>query len=177
MGYDLPALFGSIIAENKKNKKNKAQHICITGDGSIMMNLQELQTLSSIKENFIIFILNNDGYHSIRQTQKNFFNTEIGCGPKSGLTFPDFKKISNAFNFNYFSIKKNQDLLKLDKLLNLKKKIICEVFIDKSQFFEPRVVSYKNSLGKLFSPPLEDMSPRLSTRELEENMIIPIIKG
>lgn len=176
MGYDLPALFGSIIAQRKIAEKNKFKHICITGDGSIMMNLQELQTLSSIKENFIVFILNNDGYHSIRQTQKNFFNTEVGCGPKSGLTFPNFKKISNAFNLNYFSIKKNQDLFKLNEILSLRKKIICEVFIDKSQFFEPRVVSYKNNSGKLFSPPLEDMTPRLDIKTLKENMLIPLIK-
>lgn len=173
MGYDLPALLGSLISE--RYAKNKTKHICITGDGSIMMNLQELQTLSKLKENFIIFILNNDGYHSIRQTQKNFFKTEIGCGPNSGLSFPSFKKISNAFNLNYSIIKENNDLKKIDNIIKLNKKIICEVLIDKSQFFEPRIVSYRNNKGKLFSPPLEDMTPRLSKKKLLENMLIPII--
>ena len=93
MGYDLPALFGAIVSNNEKQR----QFYCITGDGSIMMNIQELQTLSAINKNFTIFILNNDGYHSIRQTQKNFFNTEIGCGPSSGLTFPRFELVAKTF--------------------------------------------------------------------------------
>lgn len=173
MGYDLPALYGSIIAQSKSKSK---KHICITGDGSIMMNLQELQTLSDLKDNFVIFILNNSGYHSIRQTQKNFFNTEIGCGPDSGLSFPDFKKISKAFGYKYFKIQSNKDIQKTQSILKLKSKIICEIFIDKNQFFEPRIVSYKDQKGKLFSPPLEDMSPLLPREELKKNMIIDILK-
>lgn len=173
MGYDLPALFGSIVSYSNKKKR---KHICITGDGSIMMNLQELQTLTNLKENFLIFILNNDGYHSIRQTQRNFFKTEIGCGPISGLSFPSFKKIASAFNYKYLKICSNFDLKKLNKIFNYKSKVICEVIIDKNQFFEPRVVSYKDKYGKIFSPPLEDMTPLLSRKNLKENMIIDLVK-
>jgi acetolactate synthase-1/2/3 large subunit len=176
MGYDLPALYGSICSEKLK-KKNKRQFYCITGDGSIMMNLQELETLKNLRRNFCIFLLNNEGYHSIRQTQKNFFKTEIGCGPGSGLSFPNFKSVSKTFGLKYMLIKKISDLKKVDKIVGDKtNQILCEVFIDKNQLFEPRIVSYKNKKGELFSPPLEDMTPRLSTEELKNNMIIDILR-
>ena len=168
MGYDLPALLGAITSNKEKNRG----FYCITGDGSIMMNLQELETLKSLKENFTIFILNNDGYHSIRQTQKNFFDTEIGCGPKSNLSFPNFSSIAKGFGYKYYKIKGILDLKILDEIITNKEKNICEVFIDKNQLFEPRLVSYKDSKGNLISPPLHDMTPRLSKKELENSMYI-----
>ena len=88
MGYDLSGAIGACIASNKRRV------ICIAGDGSIMLNIQELQTIIGYSLPIIIFVLNNSGYHSIRQTQMNHFskNPEVGVGPKSGLTFPNFKK-------------------------------------------------------------------------------------
>ena len=168
MGYDLPAIIGAFFSNNKKDL------ICITGDGSVMMNLQELQTISGYKIPAKIFILNNEGYHSIRQTQHNYFNgREIGCGKSSGLTFPSFKKIANAFNFKYFRIKNIKDCKqKMKSILNYKKGLICEVNIDKNQLFEPRIVSYKDSKGRLKTPPLEEMSPILSKKIFNETMII-----
>ncbi len=168
MGYDLPAIVGAYFSNKKKDL------ICITGDGSIMMNLQELQTISGNKIPAKIFILNNEGYHSIRQTQHNYFNgREIGCGKSSGLTFPSFKKIANAFNFKYFRIKNIKDCKqKMKSILNYKKALICEVNIDKNQLFEPRIVSYKDSKGKLKTPPLEEMTPLLSNKTFNEIMII-----
>ena len=168
MGYDLPAIIGAFFSNNKNDL------ICITGDGSIMMNLQELQTISGYKIPAKIFILNNEGYHSIRQTQHNYFNgREIGCGKNSGLTFPSFKKIANAFNFKYFRIRNILDCKrKIKSILNYKKALICEVNIDKKQLFEPRIVSYKDSEGKLKTPPLEEMSPILSKKTFNETMII-----
>ena len=168
MGYDLPAIIGAYFADNKKDL------ICITGDGSLMMNLQELQTISGYKIPVKIFILNNEGYHSIRQTQHNYFQgREIGCGKSSGLTFPSFKNIANAFNFKYFQIKniKNCDI-NINKIMNYKKPLICEVNIDKNQLFEPRIVSYKDKNGRLKTPPLEEMSPRLDKKIFNETMII-----
>lgn len=166
MGYDLPALLGAITSNKNRNRK----FYCITGDGSIMMNLQELETLKSLKDNFTIFILNNDGYHSIRQTQKNFFDTEIGCGPKSDLSFPNFSSIAKAFGYKYSKIQSIMELKKLDEIVKNKEKNICEIFIDKRQLFEPRLVSYKDSKGNLISPPLHDMTPRLSKKDLENSM-------
>ena len=168
MGYDLPAIIGAYFADNKKDL------ICITGDGSLMMNLQELQTISGYKIPVKIFILNNEGYHSIRQTQHNYFQgREIGCGKSSGLTFPSFKNIANAFNFKYFQIKniKNCDI-NINKIMKYKKPLICEVNIDKNQLFEPRIVSYKDKNGRLKTPPLEEMSPRLDKKIFNETMII-----
>tara|TARA_B100000575_G_C23140168_1_gene663292 strand:- start:1602 stop:3416 length:1815 start_codon:yes stop_codon:yes gene_type:complete len=167
MGYDLPALFGAIVS----NKEKQRRFYCITGDGSIMMNIQELQTLSTLKKNFTIFVLNNDGYHSIRQTQKNFFNTEIGCGPSSGITFPRFELVAKTFNLKYYKICNINDLKKIDEIIINKKKNICEIFIDKKQMFEPRLVSYKDKEGNLVSPPLHDMTPRLSEKLIKDNMI------
>ncbi len=168
MGYDLPAIIGAYFSGNKKNL------ICITGDGSLMMNLQELQTISGYNIPAKIFVLNNEGYHSIRQTQNNYFNgREIGCGNTSGLTFPSFKKVANAFNFKYFRIKNVLDCNKnIKKIINYNKAFICEVMIDKNQLFEPRIVSYKDKNGKLKTPPLEEMSPRLSDKVINETMLI-----
>lgn len=168
MGYDLPAIIGAYFSGNKKNL------VCITGDGSIMMNLQELQTISGYNIPAKIFILNNEGYHSIRQTQHNYFNgREIGCGNSSGLTFPSFEKIAKAFNFKYFKIKNVKDCNKnIKKIINFNKAFICEVKIDKNQLFEPRIVSYKDKNGMLRTPPLEDMSPKLSDKIFNETMLI-----
>jgi len=168
MGYDLPAIIGAYFSGNKNNL------VCITGDGSIMMNLQELQTISGYNIPAKIFILNNEGYHSIRQTQHNYFNgREIGCGNSSGLTFPSFEKIAKAFNFKYFKIKNVKDCNKnIKKIINFNKAFICEVKIDKNQLFEPRIVSYKDKNGMLRTPPLEDMSPKLSDKIFNETMLI-----
>ena len=168
MGYDLPAVIGAYFSGQRKNL------VCITGDGSIMMNLQELQTISGYNIPVKIFVINNEGYHSIRQTQHNYFNgREIGCGNTSGLTFPSFKKIANAFNFKYFKIKNIKDCnTNIKKIIKYNKAFICEVRIDKNQLFEPRIVSYKDKNGRLRTPPLEEMSPRLSDKVFNETMLI-----
>jgi acetolactate synthase-1/2/3 large subunit len=172
MGYDLPAAIGAYFSSNFKNKFDDL--ICITGDGSIMMNLQELQTIHGYKIPIKIFVLNNGGYQSIRQTQKNYFeNREIGCGKESGLSFPEFKKVSKCFGFKYFSIKNlKQNKKVINDVISYNKACICEVFVDKNQSFEPRIVSYRNSKGQLISPPLEEMMPRISKKLFEKSMII-----
>jgi acetolactate synthase-1/2/3 large subunit len=169
MGYDLPAAIGAY----KGTKKNN-QLICLAGDGSIMMNLQELQTISSNKMNIKIFLINNSGYLSISQTHKNFFNgIEIGSGPESGIKFPSFQKIANAFDINYVSCKTHKELdFKILKTLTSKDATLCEVFIDKSIPFAPKITSKKNADGTITSASLEDMSPFLSEEELKSNMLI-----
>lgn len=104
MGYGLPAAIGACIANGKKDT------ICLEGDGSIMMNLQELQTVLTNKLPIKIFVINNQGYHSIRQTQNNLFkeHCKIGIGPESGdLSFPDFAKLSQAFGYTYLEAHSN----------------------------------------------------------------------
>jgi len=168
MGFDLPAAIGAYYAD-----KNKPI-ICIAGDGSVMMNLQELQTIVGTKIPAKIFILNNNGYHSIRQSQTNYFDGfEVGCGPQSGVTFPEFEKLANGFGINYTRINHKDDCAEvIKKTLRSDGAVICEVMIDMDQLFEPRLSSHKLPDGNLVSSPLEDMSPFLSREEFHAEMII-----
>ena len=168
MGFDLPAAIGAYHAD-----KNKPI-ICIAGDGSIMMNVQELQTIVGIKIPVKIFILNNNGYHSIRQSQTNYFDGfEVGCGPQSGVTFPDFEKLAVGFGINYTCINHKDDCADvIEKTLASNDAVLCEVMIDMEQLFEPRLSSRKLPDGNLVSSPLEDMAPFLAREEFEAEMII-----
>lgn len=161
MGYELPAVIGA----STSNIKRKI--ICLAGDGSIMMNIQELQTISNIKKNIIIFIINNDGYLSIKQTQKNFFNNEFGASSQSNLLFPNFRKIAHGFGIEYINLKRNYEK-QLSLLLKRKKNkpIIVEIKVSLDQEFEPRLKS-KFSKGKIYTPELDDMFPFLSKHEYE----------
>lgn len=172
MGYGLPASIGACVA----NDKNMV--ICLEGDGSIMMNLQELQTIVTNKLPIKVFVINNNGYHQIRQTQNNIFkNTLVGVGPESkDLGFPDYCKIANAFGIKYRQIKDNlnyqrtvQDCIEEDGA------VLCEVFVSIEQKFEPKSATKKLDDGSLFSPPLEDLAPFLSRAELAQNMYIPLV--
>ena len=165
MGYDLPAAIGAHVASHK-------EIINITGDGSIMMNLQELQTIVTNSLPVKIFLLNNEGYQSIRITQTNLFDSNyVGIGPDSkDLSFPSFGKIADAFGIPYYRIDSNENLDLLNDILNKDGYLICEVFIDKGQFFEPKSATRKMPDGSLYSPPLEDMAPFLPREELESNM-------
>ena len=168
MGWDLPAAIGASIA----SKKNRT--ICITGDGSIMLNLQELQTIVHHKLPIKVFVINNDGYHSIRQSQANYYNgKEIGCGPSSGISFPNFKKVFESFGIKSYQINSLKSLEKnIDEVLKLPGPTLTEVIVDKNQLFEPRLASKKLKNGQIVSPPLEDMAPFLEREEFLSNMII-----
>ena len=168
MGYELPAAIGAINAY-----KNKDRVICVAGDGSIMMNLQELQTISGNNLPVQIFILNNKGYHSIRQTQRSFFSDNIvGCGTDSGLTFPSFEKVAIAFDFPYYKIKNHNDLVNIiPKVTKLKGRFICEVHLDLDQHFSPKLTSKKLEDGSMITSPLHDMWPFLSEEELNMNIL------
>jgi len=168
MGYDLPAAIGA--AEALPNKK---RIICLAGDGSIMMNLQELQTVLGLKVPIKIFVLNNAGYHSIRQTQGNFFPDNIvGCGTDSGLSFPDFGKIAAAFDIGYQRCCKHGELDEVIKrTMALEGPVICEIMLDLAQAFAPKLSSRKLEDGRMISASLEDMSPFLDREELRSNMV------
>ena len=169
MGYDLPAAIGAYFGNEKEERI-----ICIAGDGSIMMNLQELETISGYNLPIQIFVLNNKGYHSIRQTQHNFFKDNIiGCGTESGLAFPSFEKIAHAFDLPYYSIKDHTALKsELGEILQQKSAFLCEIFLDLNQEFSPKLSSKKLEDGTMISSPLEDMYPFLSETELKSNMLI-----
>ena len=176
MGYDLPAAIGAAKA-NEDCKRYERDIILLTGDGSIMMNLQELQTISGAKMPIKMFLINNDGYHSIRQTERNFFGDQplIGIGSDSGdLSFPSFEKIAAAFELPYVVARNNDEIDEaIQKTLAAEGPILCEIFVDTDQNFEPKSGGKRLPDGSMVSPPLEELVPFLSDEELDENMIVP----
>ena len=169
MGYDLPASIGAAIA-----MKGKKRVICLAGDGSLMMNLQELQTMQGYNLPVKVFVLNNDGYVSIKQTQEAYFSDNVaGVGPKSGVTMPDFTALGNALNIPSIKITKSSQLssTSFKKMLNNDKPGIFEIVIDPSQGFSPKLTSRKLNDGTMVSPSLHDMSPFLDEDELAKNIL------
>jgi acetolactate synthase-1/2/3 large subunit len=168
MGYDLPAAIGASLAGDKRSV------ICIAGDGSIMMNLQELQTIVTQKLPISIFVLNNQGYHSIRQTQNAYFpDNEVGVGPASGVEFPNFAKLADAFGLPYRRISAHDELASsIAQVLSERRASICEVVLDLAQSFAPKLASRRLPDGTMVSSPLEDLAPFLDREELAQNLFI-----
>lgn len=173
MGYGLPAAIGTCIGGGRRTT------ICLEGDGSIMMNLQELQTIITNKLPIKIFLINNEGYHSIRITQTNLFkeHSKVGIGPESkDLSFPQFAKIAKAFGYKYLSAHNNKEMREVvDEALNTEGAIFCEMFTDTSQVWEPKSSTKRLADGTLVSPPLEDLAPFLPREELKKIMVVPLI--
>lgn len=173
MGYGLPAAIGTCIGGGRR------QTICLEGDGSIMMNLQELQTILTNKLPIKIFLINNNGYHSIRLTQNNLFkeHCKVGIGPESGdLSFPEFEKLAKAFGYPYYSAHSNAEMKQaVDTVLALDGPAFCEIFTDTKQVWEPKSSTKRLPDGTLVSPPLEDLAPFLPREELEKQMFIPLM--
>lgn len=176
MGYDLPAAIGASLAAGRR------EVLLLTGDGSIQMNLQELQTIVGQNLPIKIVIFNNDGYHSIRQSQSNFFKDRkmVGIGPESkDLTFPDMSRIAWAYRIPYYRIQTNRGMKRFlkEQYDSIDSYAIIEVMTDTVQFFEPKAGSMRLSDGKMVSAPLEDLKPYLEREELEKEMIIPLFDG
>ncbi|AKC82031.1 acetolactate synthase [Verrucomicrobia bacterium IMCC26134] len=166
MGYDLPAALGAAIA-------NPGQRIiCLAGDGSIMMNLQELQTIVGRRLPIKIFVLFNFGYHSIRQTQQNFFpDNIIGCGTDSGLSFPNWERLAHAFQLPFRRVDNHADLeAAISDSLEIDGPALCEVVLDLRQPFAPKLSSRRLDDGRMVTSPLEDMAPFLDRAELQANI-------
>lgn len=163
MGYGLPAALG--VAVCRKGERT----ICIEGDGSLMMNLQELQTVIYNNLNLKIVILNNNGYHSIRQTQKNLFQPPMyGVCSDNGVSFPDFEKLSAAFGFPYFKVDSIEGAdSQIQSALGTEGPVVIEAFLDPEQNFSPKLSARRLPDGTMVSPSLEDMSPFLSQEEMK----------
>mgnify|MGYP001623949462 FL=1 len=170
MGYGLPAAIGLCISGGRRDT------VCLEGDGSIMMNLQELQTILTNRLPIKLFLINNQGYHSIRQTQNNLFreHTKVGIGPESGdLSFPDYSRIAEAFGFPYFCAHSNGQMMEaVRRTLKEPGPVFCEIFTDTKQVWEPKSATKRLPDGRLVSPPLEDLAPFLDREELLENLYI-----
>lgn len=175
MGYDLPAAIGACVAEGGRDL------VCLSGDGSIQMNLQELQTIRTNRLPVKIFVINNNGYHSIRQTQTNFFGEPyVGIGPQShDLEFPDMEKIAYAYGYPYFRCDSNAGLSEtIRRALDEEGAVICEIVVSTDQNFEPKSATKRLEDGTLVSPPLEDLAPFLDRETFRKEMIIdPIPEG
>ena len=173
MGYGLPAAIGTCIGGGRRTT------VCLEGDGSIMMNLQELQTIITNKLPIKIFLINNNGYHSIRITQTNLFNKNfVGIGEESGdLSFPEFKKIAEAFGYTYLCAHSNAEMKEVvNKAFEMDGCVFTEIFTDTKQVWEPKSSTKRLEDGTLVSPPLEDLAPFLPREELKAIMKIPLVE-
>lgn len=172
MGYTIPAAVGVSIA------KNKGEVIGITGDGSFQLNLQELQTIVHYKLPIKMFIWNNDGYLSMRNTQSRYFgNRLIGADSTSGVSFPSLEKIAFAYGIKYVKVNNSQELdEKIKEVLSSSEAVLCEVICLRDQEIIPSVSSYKKEDGTMVSRPIEDMYPFLSREEFLSEMIVAPIK-
>lgn len=166
MGFGLPASIGACIASGGRKT------ICVNGDGGFMMNIQELETVRRLNLPIKFFILNNDGYGSIRNMQNaHFKGLYVGSGRTSGVTLPDMQKVASAFEIPSCVIKNQQNIeAEVKKVLDSKGPFICEVMISPEQQTQPRVSSIKLEDGSMMSKPIEDMWPFLAQEEIENNM-------
>ena len=160
MGYDLPAAIGAALA------RPGARVVCLAGDGSVMMNIQELQTLRAQGLDVKVMVLDNGGYLSIKQTQRNFFGREFGASPDSGVTFPDFARVGAAFGLPAFELSRDDWRRQLRGVLDHAGPLVCSVPLDRIQEFEPRLKSRMVD-GVIRTPELEDMFPFLPPEEIE----------
>ena len=169
MGFTLPACIGVANAS-----ASKIDVVGITGDGSFQTNIQELQTIKHHNYPIKIFVLNNEGYLSIRTTQRKFFNDRfVGTDPTSGISFPKTKSIARAYGIKYFSLKTNKEVENnINDVLNYDGPLICEVACRKWDQVLPTISAKKLPDGRMVSKPLEDMFPFLTREEFDDNMII-----
>jgi acetolactate synthase-1/2/3 large subunit len=168
MGTGLPESIGACLA------KPLNPVICLSGDGSMQFNIQELQTIFHHQFNIKIFIFNNDGYLAIRHTQKTFLERLfIGSNKKGGLSLPDFKKIASAYGIKTFQIKSHQSLKKeIQKILKQTGPVVCEVMVSPKQEVIPRMGFIKKSKGSFIPRPLEDLYPFLKRKDFLSAMLI-----
>ncbi|MBN1824455.1 MAG: thiamine pyrophosphate-binding protein [Endomicrobiales bacterium] len=166
MGWGLPAAIGACVARKARRV------VCVEGDGSLCMNIQELGMLKQYRLPVKVFVFNNSGYTSIRLTQDNFFNGHyVGSDEHSGVNNPDYRAIADAYGLRYLLIRTNNELKKaIKKAVSLKGPALCEVRVSPKQGISPKTMAYRKKDGSFESRPLEDMYPFLSRKELKENM-------
>jgi len=170
MGHELPAAIGAAIAHPDRAV------VCLAGEGSLQMNIQELQTLVHHRLGVTIVVLNNGGYHSIRQTQEKFFpDAPIGYDPATGVSFPDVARIADAYGLPFRRVSSLTELSDAvrDGTTSAGPSI-CEVIVDQDQPYAPKAASRALPDGRIESAPLEDMWPFLSREELADNTIDPV---
>jgi acetolactate synthase-1/2/3 large subunit len=170
MGFDLPAAIGAIVAAPDRRV------VCLAGDGSIQLNVQELQTVVHNRLPLKIFVLNNNGYLSMRMSQAGFFGRFIGEGPRSGISFPSMVALAAAYGIESARAEGPEFTSAIDRTLASDGPFLCDVMLDPEQPFEPKLSSRQLPDGRIVSSPLEDLFPFLSREELRENLFIPMVE-
>ena len=172
MGFELPSSIGACLANNRKRT------ICIAGDGGFQLNIQELETLHRLDLPVKIFIMNNNGYSSIRTMQETHFNGNyVGNDPSSGLTLPDIISVAEAYKIKAIRISDAGELeSKIREVLDFSGPVICDVMVIPGFKVSPKVASKRRENGTMVSKPLEDQWPFLERYELESNMMIPLVQ-
>jgi acetolactate synthase-1/2/3 large subunit len=173
MGFGLPASIGVCLAGGRRRT------ICVDGDGGFQFNIQELETVRRLNLPIKFFVLNNDGYASIRASQKTFFGeARLGCDANTGLTLPDVSRVAAAYGLATVVIE-DQTNLRADirRVLKMNGPVVCDVRVIPNEVRAPRLASYQRPDGSLISRPLEDLWPFLPREEFLANMIVPPLPG
>lgn len=167
MGYGLPAAIGACLGSGSR------ETVLVDGDGGIQLNIQELATIARLQLPIKIFILNNDGYSSIRTSQERWFGRQTGSDPRSGLTLPDIGKVAEAFGIQSMRIADQHDLCgQIGRVLGTAGPVVCDVICRPDEARVPSLSSGQRADGSLYSKPLEDLWPFLPREEFYENMIV-----
>jgi acetolactate synthase-1/2/3 large subunit len=169
MGFGVPAAIGGCLASGGRRT------VCVEGDGGFVMNTQELEVVRRLNLPIKIFVLNNDGYNSIRSTQRSYFQGRlVGCDSSSGVTLPDIRKVAGSFGVTSMRIENHTDIRQqVRRVLAVPGPVVCEVLISPSQFTAPRTMSMQKPDGAMVTQPMEDMYPYLPREEFRANMIVP----
>ena len=169
MGFGLPASIGACLASGSQRT------VSIISDGGFQLNIQELETVARLNLPIKYFILNNEGYGSIKATQTTHFDKNfVGCDATSGLTMPDTTKIATAYGISSSTIDSHKNIkANVQKVIESEGPHICEVMLDPDQKTAPKMTSMVKEDGTIVSKPLEDLWPFLDRKEFESNMLIP----
>ena len=171
MGFELPASIGACLANHGKRT------ICVAGDGGFQLNIQELETLRRLNLPVKIFIMNNNGYSSIRTMQETHFGGHhVGNDPSSGLTLPDIIRVAEAYRIKAIRIYDVSELqAKIKETLEFPGPVVCDVMVIPGFKVSPKVAAQRREDGTMVSKPLEDQWPFLDRKELVSNMMIPLV--
>jgi acetolactate synthase-1/2/3 large subunit len=172
MGFGLPGSIGVCIAGGRRRT------VCVDGDGGFMFNIQELATVARLGLPIKYFVLNNDGYASIRASQINFFGSpQVGCDERTGLTIPDISKVAESYGLRSARIASQTNLREqVREVLDMPGPVVCDVQVIPDEVRGPRLSSVQRPDGSMVSRPLEDLWPFLDREEFRANMIIPILE-
>jgi acetolactate synthase-1/2/3 large subunit len=172
MGFGIAASIGACLAGGRRRT------VCVDGDGGFQFNIQELETVARLQLPITFFILNNDGYSSIRTSQTNFFGApRLGCDSRTGQTLPDIRRVAEAYRIRTELIADQSDLRSsVRRVLSQPGPVICDVHLLPDEVRQPRLSAFQRPDGSLVSKPLEDLWPYLTRDEFHANMLIPVLE-